>query len=272
MIAGLASIVKNRFINSLQYRAAAVAGLLTQIFWGLIMVMVMDAFYRGSAGPVPISIRQVCNYIWLGQAFLALLPWSFDKGIEAMVRDGRVSYDFVRPQSVYAVWFARALGWRTAAALLRAVPLLLFAALGLPAVGLEHLALSLPVSLPAFAAFSASMLAAVMLGCSIVVLLNISLIWTISGRGTVMILNAVVTLFSGMVIPLPLYPTGLQKLLTFLPFRGLTDAPFRLFTGHIPANSLPAVILHQLSWTLIFILSGVLLLRKGKVRLIVQGG
>lgn len=272
LISGFSGIVKNRFINSLQYRAAAIAGMATQIFWGLIMIMVLDAFYKSSTAVPPISFRQTCNYVWLGQAFLALLPWNFDRGIEQMVRDGRISYDFVRPQNVYAVWFARALGWRTASSFLRAVPLLLFAAFVMPLIGLDNLALSLPASPLSFLSFTAAMFFAVLLGCSIVVILNTTLIWTISGMGTVLIINAAVTIFSGMVIPLPLYPDALQKILAFLPFRGLTDAPFRLYTGHISPEGFFGVILHQAVWTVLLIIFGIRLLEKGRARLVVQGG
>ena len=272
MISGFSGIVKNRFINSLQYRAAAIAGMATQIFWGLIMVMVLDAFYKSSTAVPPISFRQVCNYIWLGQAFLALLPWTPDWRMQGMVRDGRVSYDFVRPQNVYSIWFARALGWRTAAVLLRAVLLLLFAAFIMPLFGLGHLALSLPASPASFLAFAVSMILAAFLGCSIVVILNTTLIWTISGLGTVLILNGVTTIFSGMVIPLPLFPDAFRKILSFLPYRGLTDAPFRLYSGHIPPEGFWGVILHQAVWTGLLVLFGVWLLEKGRAKLVIQGG
>ena len=44
-----AAILGARFRMLLQYRAAAIAGLWTQIFFGLILIMIYEAFYRSSS-------------------------------------------------------------------------------------------------------------------------------------------------------------------------------------------------------------------------------
>ena len=66
------AILSSRFLALLQYRAAAVAGVCTQLFFGLVRVMIFDGFYRSSSGPQPMTYDQVVTYIWLGQAMLAL--------------------------------------------------------------------------------------------------------------------------------------------------------------------------------------------------------
>ena len=75
-----------------------------------------------------------------------------------------------------------------------------------------------------------------------------------------------------MIVPLPLFPDFLQPLLSVLPFRGMCDTPFRLFTGHIPAGQVTQVVLHQLAWTVGLILTGRVLLRRGLGRVVIQGG
>ena len=65
----------------LQYRAAAIAGFGTQLFWGFIKVMVFVAFFEASSSPQPMTFAQVIVYVWLGQALLALLPWNVDQEI-----------------------------------------------------------------------------------------------------------------------------------------------------------------------------------------------
>ena len=262
----------NSFRNSFQYRAAAMAGMFTQVFWGLIMIMVLDAFYKRSSGNAPISLDQAVTYIWLGQAFLSLLPWSFDRSIQAMIYDGRVSYDFVRPQSVYWLWFARTLGWRTASATLRAFPLLVFAVWGMKLLGMPDLAISAPAGIAEFFAFALSLFSAAILGTVITMMINVSMIWTVSGVGTVAVVSAVVTLFSGMVVPLPLFPGWTQKIISILPFRGLVDVPFRLYSGHLPVNQFPVTLLHQWLWTIGLALCGMAFLKKGAKALAVQGG
>ncbi len=265
--------IRTSYRNAFQYRGAAIAGMFTQVFWGLILIMVIDAFYTGQPrSKLPISFQQTVNYIWLGQAFLSLLPWSYDRNIQAMIRDGRVSYDFVRPRQIYWLWFSRTLGWRLAAASMRAVPLLLFASAGMRLIGLESLALTLPASVVSLGSFFLTLSAATILGTAIFMLINISMIYTIQGSGAVALFAAVVTLFSGMVIPLPLFPSWTQSLIALLPFRGLVDAPFRIYSAHISPGGVPGVLLHQIVWICILSRLGIVWLRRGSARLIVQGG
>ena len=54
------SILRARFALMLQYRAAAFAGFATQCWWGAIKVMVLAAFYAGSAHqPINLSLIHI---------------------------------------------------------------------------------------------------------------------------------------------------------------------------------------------------------------------
>ena len=113
----------------LQYRAAALAGVGTQLVFGLIRIMILQAFYLNATGVQPMSGAEVVDYIWLSQATLTLLPIWIDGEIRGMVRSGTVVYELTRPVDLYAFWYARALASRLAPVMLRAAPLLLLAAL-----------------------------------------------------------------------------------------------------------------------------------------------
>ena len=259
-----AAIVGARFRMLLQYRAAALAGFATNLFWGFIRVMIFDAFYRSSAAPQPMSREDVMGYIWLGQAMFALLPWNTDPDVRGMIRTGTVAYELVRPLDLYALWFSRGLAARLAPTLLRAVPMLVIAWL--------FLGLQLPPSLASGAAWVAATAGALLLSSALATLLTLSLLWTLSGEGVTRIVPPLVYMLSGMVIPLPLYPDWAQPLLDFLPFRGLVDTPFRLYLGHIPPEHVGAVLAHQLVWTAALVLLGRRLLARATRRLVVQGG
>ena len=267
-----AAIVSARFRMLLQYRAAAIAGLWTQIFFGLVFLGVFEGFYRSTSGARPMSFPQVVSYIWLGQALLGMLPWNADADVRAMVRTGAVAFELCRPIDLYGLWYARALAWRTAPTVLRAVPMCVIAALILPLVGLGEWRLAPPPSVASGIAFAATLVGTLLLGCAMTTLINISLLWTISGDGIVILMTALVTFFSGMLIPLPLFPDWAQPIIQALPFAGLVDLPFRVFTGHIPPQAAISVLRHQLLWTAALVLFGRWLLARGLRRIVVQGG
>ncbi|MBT3275573.1 MAG: ABC transporter permease [Spirochaetales bacterium] len=244
----------------------------TQFFWGFIRIMILEAFYSSSAAMQPMTFSQVVTYVWLGQAFLGMLPWNVDRDVAGLIRDGSVAYELIRPLDLYWIWYARAMAWRTAATLLRSVPLLLFAALFLPLIGAHDLALSLPPHLGAFAYWMMSMLFALLLSCAITTLIHITMMWTVSGQGAGTIIPVAVTIFSGMIIPLPLFPDWMQLFLRLLPFHALFDTPARIFSGNITGIETIAVLFQQLGWTIAALLLGRLVIKQGLRRLVVQGG
>ena len=258
------AIVSARFRTLLQYRAAALAGFVTQFFFGLVLVMVYEAFYHSTTATQPMDLEDVITYVWLGQAFLGLLPWNVDSDIRALIRSGAVSYELLRPLDLYTLWYSRSLAWRTAPTLLRSIPMFTVAGL--------FLGMQAPDSWAATGAFVLAMIGSLLLSCAITTALAISLMWTISGEGVTGLTTAAVLIFSGMIVPIPFFPDWAQAVLNTLPFRGLVDVPYRLYLGYIPSGDVLFHFAHQLAWIAMLVLLGRWVLSRGLHRLVVQGG
>jgi ABC-2 type transport system permease protein len=265
------AVLGARFRMLLQYRAAALAGFGTQLFWGTIKVMVLAAFFALGDGDQPMSLAQAVAYVWLGQALLGLLPWNVDEELAAQIRSGGVAHEMLRPVDVYALWYARTLAFRVAGTALRMIPMLVFAIVVLPLVGLGDWALTLPEP-ASLAAFLPSLAATALLAAAVTNLMHVVLVVTISGDGINRLAPGVVSVFAGLIIPLPLFPDAWQALLWWQPFRGLADTPLRLWLGHIPPAEAPVEIAMQLGWTAVFVVAGHTLLQRALRRLVVQGG
>lgn len=253
-----------RFRLLLHYRAAALAGLGTQLFFGAVLVAVMRAFYASSDAVQPLALGQAVTYLWLGQAFFSLLPWRGDPDVTALVRSGGIAYELLRPVNLYAFWLSRAIALRTAPVALRAVPLLIIAGL--------FLDLGRPASIEATALWIIALAGAVALSAVFTVLLNLSLLWTISGEGVTLLLPVVVTLASGLLLPLPLFPEWLQAVLQWLPFRGLMDVPHRIYLGELTGAAAGGALLQQWLWVAALAAGGFAVLKRGLHRVVVQGG
>jgi ABC-2 type transport system permease protein len=267
------AVISARFRMLLQYRAAAIAGLWTQVFFGVVLIMVYEAFYRSSdPAAQPMALAQLVSYVWLGQALFAMLPWNVDPEIRAMVRSGAVAYELCRPIDLYSLWYARAIAHRTAPVILRAVPMTVLVMVGLPLLGLGEWRLAPPPSIASGAGFAAALAAAFVLACALSTLVNISLMWTVSGDGVLMVALTAVSLLSGLIIPLPLFPDWAQPVLRWLPFAGIFDLPFRIYSGHIPPGDLVLVLARQVGWTVALVAFGRWLLGRGMRRIVVQGG
>ncbi len=269
---GLFAIFRMRFGLILNYRMAAIAGLFTQLFFGFVMVMIYYAFYESNGSiensrNLPMTITQTVTYIWLGQGLLGLLPWNGDREIFTIIRNGDYVYELARPINLYDFWLYRILAQRLAATILRALPLFLLAFFLVP----DMLKMHGPSSLIGFMMFLMSMITAIILGCTISNIITISVMFTI-GDGIERLLPAIVTIFSGMVIPLAFFPDWAQPLLRFLPFSGLVDGPYKFYLGIYASSDIISVLSHQLIWTIVFMFFGRWMLQKASRRVIVQGG
>ena len=266
------AIFTARFLMMLQYRAAAVAGIVTQFWFGAIMIMALSAFYAGGHGAAAMTLAEAITYIWLGQAFLGLLPWNVDPEIVLLMRTGNVAYERLRPVNTYLYWLVRAMAWRTAATLLRSIPLLIVTSVLFELVGLGDWSLRPPASFAALALFMLSLVVVVFLSSAITTLLNISVIWTISDQGINIFTNSLVIILSGMVIPLPLFPDWLHAVLFVQPLAGLVDIPYRIYFANLSGAEALGSIALQIFWTAALIGLGHLLMARTMRRVQIQGG
>ncbi len=266
------AVVSARFRMLLQYRAAAFAGFVTQLFWGAIRLMILAAFYAGATTAPPMSFPQIAAYVWLGQALLGLLPWNIDNDLGTQIRTGGVAYELLRPLNLYTYWFMRTLAFRCAGTTLRMLPLLAFAMVVLPLLDLGRWSLPPPASLLSAVLFMLSLICTVLLSTAITMIMHVGLLWTIAGDGFNRTMPGVVSVLSGMTIPLPLFPDWLQPVLYWQPFRGLADVPYRIYGGHIAASDALLEILLQLGWAALLAAAGAALLTRGTRALVLQGG
>jgi ABC-2 type transport system permease protein len=266
------SVISTRFRMLLQYRAAALAGVFTQSFWGFVRIMILEAFYRSNTSASPMNLTEMAAYVWLGQALLAIIPWNSDPEVRSMVRTGSVAYELARPIDLYGMWYARAVAIRTAPTLLRAIPMTIFAMLVLPMIGLGDWRLTAPPSSASALAFLIALVGAIALSCAFTMLVNLSVLWTLSPDGFTVLAVSLVILCSGMVVPLPLFPHWSQWMFRALPFAGMVDLPFRLYSGNLAPRDLVWVMAHQWIWVATLVLLGRWWLAHLTNRMVVQGG
>lgn len=257
-----------KFKTGLQYRAAALAGLATQFFFGFVYTSVYIAFYESGSGTLPMKLSDLVTYVWLGQAFFSVVYlWYKDKEILDMIKSGNIAYELVRPQKLYFMWFSKIYGERLSRVILRFIPVILVAIL-LPG----YYKMNIMIPLFRLLLFIIAMLLSNILMVSIVLFYHVMCLYTIDEKGIVNIFMVFSDVLSGLVIPVPFFPTFLQNISNILPFRYVSDFPFRLFVGMESLNSCLIGYLVQIIWIIILVTSGYLLTKKALKKITVQGG
>ena len=262
------SFFKMRLMAGLQYRAAALAGMSTQLVWGAMELLVYRAFWLESPEKFPMGIEALSSYIWLQQAFLALFAmWNWEFDIVESVKTGTVAYELLRPTDIYSMWMARSIANRLARASLRMVPVIAVGILIPAPYGLR-----LSVSPAVFGLFLLSTALMVLVVCAYSLLVYSLTFYLTDPNGIMVVSVAAADLLSGAIVPLPFMPEGFRRFAELTPFASMQNVPLRIFNGTIPLSEIPGAMGLQAFWVVTLISAGCLLTRNGLRRTVILGG
>lgn len=262
------SFFRLRFSMGLQYRAAALAGIVTQFFWGGMEVLVFRAFYQADPNAFPMTMQETCTYIWMQQAFLALfMGWMLENEIFDQIKNGNIAYEMCRPVKIYHMWFARSVANRLSKAVLRCLPILAAAAF-LP----EPYGMRLPVSMEAAVVFAVSMVLGLMVTVAFCMLVYVLTFFTISPEGIRMVAISGMEFLSGAIIPLPFFPDRVRMILELLPCASMQNVPLRVYSGNLAGMEAVWALSLQGFWVVLLIALGNLLMKLAEKKITVQGG
>lgn len=86
------------------------------------------------------------------------------------------------------------------------------------------------------------------------------------------LINDLLSLFSGKLIPLWFFPTPLLRLADWLPFKMIYSVPIYIFLGKYNQYEIIRMLLLQSIWIVILVSSSNLIWKKGIKKIVVQGG
>lgn len=262
------SFFRIRFAAGLQYRTAAWAGISTQFFWGMMNILMYQAFYRSGQNQFPMAFRQLTSYIWLQQAFLAMfMTWFYDNEIFNHITSGSIAYELCRPCDLYSMWFVKNMAIRLSRVVLRCFPILIVVAF-LP----SPYGISPPASPTAFFMFLLAMLLGLLVLIAFNMLVYISAFYTVSPMGIRILVTSVLEFLAGAVIPIPFFPDWLQPIMYALPFGSMQNAPFLIYVGHLSVLDGWRAIGLQVFWLMTLVMVGRAIMNHALKKVVVQGG
>ena len=122
-------VTRRAFRRHLTYRAAALAGLVTNIFFGLVRASILVALYGEREQVAGLSVQDAITYTGLTQAvivYLSIFGW-YD--LMNAVHQGEIAADLLKPMRLFTFWLAQDLGRALVGLLLRGLSIMLVYAL-----------------------------------------------------------------------------------------------------------------------------------------------
>ena len=257
-------LMKLSFQRQFSYRAANLAGLATNFFFGLLRASLMMALYRSRTEVNGVSLQQAVTFTGLSQALIAyLMIWGWWDVIN-QIRSGDIASDLLKPMNYFTFWLAQDIGRAVAHLLVRGVTLLLgFAVLfdmKLPSSWTQVLAIVIALILGLLVSFSWRFL------------VNLSAFWFPGSRGIGGVAYSGAYYLSGFLMPMRFFPQWFVRVCSFLPFPYMVNTVIETYLGIITGPELRNALLLQAVWVCILFIVCQVVLRAGVRKLVIQGG
>jgi ABC-2 type transport system permease protein len=261
------AVARGAFRRYSTYRAATLAGAVTNTVFGCILAYTFLALWQARPGLGGYDSRQAVTFIWVSQALLVTVAvWGggFQDDVEERFRTGDIAIDLYRPVDFQGWWLASDLGRAGYHLIARGVPPTLFGALFFDT--------RMPADPLVWVAFLLSVLLAVVVSFGLRFLVALTAFWLHDSDGVRAVLLVVAMFFSGMLLPIGLFPGWLGTLAKVLPWSATIQIPADVFLERRTGTALLAALGFQLAWAVGLLALGraVQLLATRKV--VVQGG
>ncbi len=261
-----AAILRQSLRRQLAYRAANLAGLATNAFFGFLRASVLIALFAAQNNePVGgFDLSAAITYTGITQA---LIVWVALWGWWDLIRDiktGDVAADLQRPFGLFWYWCAQDAGRAIAQFIMRSLPIVVLYALLFP--------LTWPRDLVQWSGFIASMLMAWLLSFAWRFLYSLSGFWVTDAVGIGRAATFLVTFMSGFLMPIGFFPEWAQVIMQITPFPSLINTPIEVFVNVATGERMLVLLITQAFWVIALIVLAHVVLNAGVRRLTMQGG
>jgi ABC-2 type transport system permease protein len=259
-----AAVAAGGFRRYATYRAATAAGVFTNTVFGVILVYTYLALWDERPHLGGYDQAQAVTYVWLGQCLystLAIQGGGVEKDLMGRIRTGDIAVDLYRPADLQLWWLASDLGRALFQVLGRGVIPFTFGALFFPT--------ALPTDVTLWAAFLIALLLAMVVSFAIRYLAALSVFWLMDGMGVNQALMITGIFFSGMTLPLNVFPGAFGDIVRVLPWAAQIQMPADVLMGETDPLAAYAF---QAAWAVVLLAVGRLVQSAATRRVVVQGG
>lgn len=257
-------LAKLSFRRQMTYRAATLAGLLTNFFFGLLRAAIFVALFANRGQVAGISLPEAITYTALTQASIGYLSAFSWYDLMRSVYTGDVASDLLKPMGYFNFWLAQDLGRAAANFITRGLTLMLAYAV--------TIGITLPTSFNHWLALSLVIILSWLVSFAWRFNVNLVAFWFPNGVGFGRFFFMASLFFSGFLMPLRFFPPWVERLAYFTPFPHTFNTLVEVYLGVLDGTQMVWAIAAQAAWAFGLIALAHLILRSGVRRLVILGG
>jgi ABC-2 type transport system permease protein len=255
---------KMKILVSLTYRFEVISSLFTNFIIMFSTVYFWKVAYKGIGSASGVNEKQMITYAILSILLGTIFGFSVENVVNDRVREGDVAIDFMKPVSVFGIYFAQDFGNLVCSLVQKLLPLLIAssALFFIPA----------PSSASHFILFILSFVQSYFILWFISAIVGLSSFWIIDLGPVGYVKDILIRVLSGSIVPIWFFPQIFQNVLKYFPFIYIYQLPLGIYIGKIGFDDAVRSMFIQTFWLALILLVFYIMQKKSRNNLHIQGG
>lgn len=263
MLRTMLGLAKMQFNQYNIYKSNFYLWTLNRVIEVIVYIFVWQAIYNQTGDAGGFTISQLVTYYILTASIRPIALFSINSDIAHSIRNGKINKELLNPITYFQYCFGINLGEMAFALLIGIATFVICSILW---------TISLPVNFASFILFVIVIMLGIPLTFFIEVIVGTVGFYSSSIWGMEILKDSIISIFSGMIAPIALFPMWFQKIANILPFKDLIYTPINIWLGQVPTNEIIFVILKQLIWTIILYVIAKIFFNYSIKKITINGG
>ena len=242
MLKSMLALAKMQIKQYTIYKSNFYLFTLNRIVEVIVYIFVWQAIYNQTGNAGGFTIEQMVTYYILVFSVSSLVAWGVDEDMARSIRKGRIGKELLNPLTYFQYYFGINLGEMAFALIIGTVTLIICSIFW---------SITLPVSILHFVLFIVLIIIGIPITFFIQMIVGTCGFYTNSIWGMQVLKKAVISILSGVIAPITLFPIWFQNLSKILPFKELIYTPIEIWLGNMSTNEIIFIIIKQVIWVII---------------------
>jgi len=260
----LVEVAKMNMKSNLSYVFAAWGAFMSNIVQIFVFYYIWMAVYGGHALLNGVNKEQMVMYIILSRILYTQVTWNFIYVIAEKIKTGEIAMDLLRPIDFQLYMYTGRFGDILAFGVMNALPSLLISGL--------FLGFYFPHNPISYLYFFLSLVMAITISFFVEFWIGLLTFYTTNSWGLSTFQEALVSFFSGALVPLAFFPIWLRHIVDILPFKDMIYTPIAIYLGLIKGSEVPYSLITQFVWVILMFVLSRLFFKSAIKKVTVQGG
>lgn len=263
MLSTLFKIAKMGIKEYLQYKSVTFLFTFNRIIEVVVYICVWYAIYNQTGQIDGFSINEIATYYILVVSLTPISLWGINEDIADSIRKGYITRELLNPISYFKYYFGIELGEMGFGFL---ISILTFIVCNI------FWTVLMPANIWAFIGFVCIILLNIPISYFLQMIIGTCGFYTNATWGMQILRKAIISIFSGLIAPLTMFPIWFQNIANILPFKEFFYTPINIYLGKIQGIEILWVILKQAIWVLIMYLIAKMFFDKAVKKVTINGG